>query len=184
MQPSEAERVYSKLKASAFDEISSQEEVAHALGVLAASWLRTLTGVAMEGQLGAPDWRGYELRLWELGEVLRHLLKTKRWRGKGPLLDEVAGLLGQRAFGKGRQTLATVLGDFGGREYGKPLGEAAEDPAVWGHALKALTKARIGGQRARAERVAAEGEGWARRAAQRYLKELGDAGGERDVADS
>lgn len=172
-QADEAERFYRALKAGEFGDISDQVVAAQAIQALAESWVETLTSIGMEGQLGAPSWTVYELRLWELGEALRSLCKSKRWKGRGPLLDQVAGLLGNRKLGKGRQTLALLLGDFGGAEYASALSGVLDDPSVWGHAVKALIKAKIPGQRARVERVAATGDGWVRKAAQRYLRELG-----------
>lgn len=178
MRPDEAEAIHCALRNGAFGEIADQVLMAQAIDVLANSWFRELVGVEMQGQLGAPDWLGYELRLWELGEELRSLFKAKRWKGRGPLLDQIASLLSERKLGKGRQTLAILLGEFGGSEYASALSGALDDPAVWGHAVKALTKGRVPGQGERVQRIAAEADGWVRRSAQRYLKELGDSSGD------
>ena len=108
--------------------LEDQAEVAEAVEVLCAYWLGNLTDVAMEGELGAPDWKGFELRTWQLGESLRLFLrKKKRWRGRGPLLDTAASLILNRDLGKGRQTHALLLGDFGETEYGDVLGRARRE---------------------------------------------------------
>jgi hypothetical protein len=151
--------------------LDNQAEVAEAVVFLCEHWLGGLTGVEMRGQLGAPDWRGFELRVWQLGESLRLFLKKKKqWRGRGQLLDAIANLLSDRRFGKGRQTLALLLGDFGGRDYGDALGRALDDSEVWGHAIKALTKAKISGFAAEVAGVQAQEKGWIRSAARKYLQ--------------
>jgi hypothetical protein len=146
--------------------------VAAAIETLCLHWSDTMTSVEMPGQLGAPDWKGFELKIWRLGESLRLYLKRKRWRGKGPLLDVAARVLQDGRFGKGRQTFALLLGEFGGQEYGEPLGRVLEDKEVRGHAVKALTKAKIGGFAAEVAGVQAQESGWIRSAARKYLKSL------------
>jgi hypothetical protein len=154
--------------------LDDQAEVARAVESLCKHWLLSLTDVEMRGELGAPDWMGFELRIWQLGESLRLLLKRKkRWRGRGPLLDTVAKLVSNRGFGKGRQTLVLLLGDFGKQEYGDVLGRALDDKEVWGHAIKALTRAKIAGFAAEVAGVQAQETGWIRSAARKYLQSFG-----------
>jgi hypothetical protein len=151
--------------------LDDQAEVAEAVESLCKHWLSSVTDVEMRGELGAPDWMGFELRIWQLGESLRLFLKRKkRWRGRGPLLDAVAKLFADRAFGKGRQTLALLLGDFGKGDYGDVLGRGLDDNQVWGHAIKALTKAKIAGFAAEVAGVQAQESGWIRSAARKYLQ--------------
>src|ERR1700682_3056100 len=102
--------------------LDDQSAIAEAILLLAHAWVQSLTGVGMRGELGAPDWSAYELKIWELGESLRHFLKRKDWRGQGELLDGVARVLMSRNFGKGRQTFALLLGEYGNKEYGAVLG--------------------------------------------------------------
>lgn len=154
--------------------LNDQAEVAEAVEFLCKQWLSSLPSVAMRGQLGAPDWKGFELHIWNLGESLRLFLKRKRlWRGRGPLLDAVAKLVSDSRFGKGRQSFALLLGDFGKREYGDVLGRALGDKEVWGHAIKALTKAKIPGFAAEVAGVQAQEKGWIRSAARKYLQSFG-----------
>ncbi|HXT50112.1 MAG TPA: hypothetical protein VN811_03665 [Thermoanaerobaculia bacterium] len=48
------------------------------------------------------------------------------------------------------------------------------DPEVWGHAVKALRKAKIAGYKNDVAQVARTADGWIRRAAQKYLQEMAD----------
>jgi hypothetical protein len=151
--------------------LDDQAIVAAAIAALCEGCVATLIGVEMQGQLGAPDWTGYELRIWRLGESLRLFLKKKkRWRGHGPVLDAAAKILRDRRFGKGRQTFALLLGECDGATYSEALGHALMDPEVWGHAIKALTKAKIGGYTAEVAGVQAQETGWIRSAAKKYLQ--------------
>jgi hypothetical protein len=130
-------------------------------------------GLGMRGQLGAPDWTSGELKVWELGEALRHLMKRRKWIGRGPLLDLAATILADKSFGKGRQTFALLLGELGKGAYGASLASSLDDPEVWGHAVKALQKAKIGAYVDEVRKVSQAADGWVKRAAQRYLKQYG-----------
>jgi hypothetical protein len=152
--------------------LDNQSAIAEAILLLAHAWAQSLTGVGMRGELGAPDWSTYELKIWELGESLRHFLKRKRWRGQGELLDAVARVLMSRNFGKGRQTFALLLGECGNKEYGAVLGGVLDDPEVYGHAVKALRTAKIAGYAEPVRRVLSKEQGWIRKAAKRYLKDV------------
>lgn len=152
--------------------LDDQRLVAVTVETLCLHWSIALTAVEMRGQLGGPDWKGFERRIWDLGESLRLFLKKTRWRGTGPLLDTAAKVLLDRRFGKGRQIFATLLGDFGGQAYGDALGGVLQDKEVWGHAIKALTKARIAGFAAEVAGVQAQESGWIRSAARKYLQSM------------
>ncbi len=150
--------------------VSDQVDIAEAVRVLCCHWRGTLWSVEMQGQLGAPDWAGYELRIWRLRESLRSFLRRKKgWRGRGPALDAVAAALRDEGNGKGRQTLALLLGDFGGQEYGDVLAAALGDSDLAGrHAIKALTKARIRGYEGQVAAIQARERGWIRSAAKNH----------------
>ena len=171
MSPEEAEAILSRIE-NLDGSLDDQVVVSGAVETLCLYWLTTLTGVEMQGQLGATDWKSFEMRIWRLGESLRLFLKKKRWRGRGPLLDAVAKVLSDGRFGKGRQTFALLLGDFGGQEYREPLGHVLEDKEVWGHVIKALTKARILGFAGEVAGIQAQESGWIQAAARKYLRSL------------
>lgn len=77
-----------------------------------------------------------------------------------------------RSLGKGRQSLIPLLADWGDGEFGETLGLLVADSEVRGHAIKALTKARIGGHREQVQKVAEETSGWIRQAAKKYLSKV------------
>jgi hypothetical protein len=166
-----AERILDRIEARD-PSLDDQSAIAEAILLLAHAWAQSLTGVGMRGELGAPDWAAYELRIWELGESLRHFLKRKDWRGQGELLDAAARVLMSRNFGKGRQTFALLLGEYGDKDYGTVLGAILDDPEVYGHAVKALRAAKIPGYAEPVRRVLSKEQGWIRRAAKRYLKDV------------
>ncbi len=142
--------------------------------MICGEYLAHERAVSMHGVGGAPDWCGFETRTWELGELLRGYLKLRRdLRGKGPVLDSVASLSGRRELGKGRQSLVLLLGDYGGSAYAETLGALLSDPAVRGHVLKALVKAKIPGYRGAVEEIERSEQGWIRQAARKYLTTVG-----------
>jgi len=146
------------------------DELAQALRIIAAHQYETRPGISMKGVAGAPDWKGYETGIWKLSEKVRALLKKRLdVRGKQPLLDVVAELAQTKRYGKGRQNLVLLLGEYGKEVYGDVLGRLLSDDEVYGHALKALQRARIGGFADRAREIAArERTGWIRTAARKY----------------
>lgn len=170
MQLSEANNIYSSLQKGNFDDLS-QIALTEAIRLLVDSWRKNLIKVSMNGVMGAPDWLGYELKIWKMGEVLRHLYRFRRWKGKDVLLDQVANLIKNRDYGKGRQTLALLLGDFGGKYYSDDLIELLDDRDICGHVIKAIKKARIRGMSEKVRHIAENSGGWVKRAAQNYIKD-------------
>ena len=153
--------------------IDNQIEVSDAIKTLCREWQNRAQGTAMLGQLGAPDWKTYELRIWELGESIRLFLQKKRgWRGRCALMDAIKDILLEAQFGKGRQTFALLLGDFGKGEYGEELASVLSQSEVCGHAIKALRKAKISGYSDNVREVFARESGWVKSAAKKYLQQF------------
>ena len=167
MNLEKAQEVYRSLA-----EQKDQETVVEALRALLGHWA-TLTQVGMSGAMGAPDWTSGEGRIWDAGEGVRQLMRARKWKGPGPLLDLVAEVSADPKFGKGRQTFVLLLGDFGKGSYASRLGPLLEDPEVQGHAMDSLRKAKVGGFAEQASRLAAETKGWIRQSARKYLKDFG-----------
>jgi hypothetical protein len=142
---------------------------------IANELLLTRTGVSMHGVRGAPDWRGFETDLWELSEELRNFYKANRTlRGKNPLSDSLARIASNPQFGKGRQMILLILGQYGGGDYGEVFGNALKDRTVYGHAIDALIKAKVKGHHDQvASILELEKTGWIRRAAKKYLERFG-----------
>jgi hypothetical protein len=150
--------------------IDDQVMVAEAIVAMCEHWVASSRSLAMKGELGAADWAAFELEIWTLGETLRLFLKRKKqWRGPGALMDAVARILRRKDFGKGRQTFALLLGDFGGITYSTELGAAIGDPEIAGHSIKALTKLRVPGHEPAVQAVIQRETGWVRSAARKYL---------------
>lgn len=171
MTVDEAARILAQVEAQDAS-LVDQANIAEAILTACEYWARTLTGVGMRGEMGAPDWKAYELKIWELGESLRQFLKRKQWRGQGALLDAAARVTMSHEFGKGRQTFVLLLGDYGNQEYGPSLGALLDDREVYGHVVKALRAAKIRGYAAPVQQVLSREQGWIRRAAKRYLKDV------------
>jgi hypothetical protein len=146
--------------------------VASMLIALANYFYDTRKGIAMKGVQGAPDWMGYETSLWKLSEEIRQWLrKQKNLRGSSPLLDACSEIAVDVRFGKGRQNLVLMLGEFGNASYGTVLGTLLLDPEVCGHAVKALVKAKVPGFQSEVEHVLRTAkEPWIRSAAKKYLE--------------
>ena len=153
-----------------------EKDVARALQDLPDYFFRTRKGLSTRGVRGAPRWLGYEDDIWQLSEKVRQYLRShKKLRGKNLILDEVERLVIEKRYGKGRQNFLLILGDYGRGAYGETLGALLDDPEVYGHATKALAKARIDGYRAKVESLLEkERVSWIRSAAKTYLERTGN----------
>ena len=153
--------------------LDNQSEIAEAITFLSDYWFRNFKSLGMKGVEGAPDWLSFELKIWELGELLRlFLLKRKNWRGKNVILDAVEKVLKEKKYGKGRQTFALLLGDFGKVEYGEALGSVLDQADVYGHAIDSLRKAKIGNFIEEIKKISEIEKGWIRNSAKKYLKQF------------
>lgn len=132
--------------------------------------------VEMPGVRGAPDWHGYEMRIWELSEAVRGYLKRKRTlRGRCGVLDAIADVVREPRFGKGRQNFVLILGSYGGSSYASPIACTLGDPAVMGHAVEALAKLREPGYSEQIREILEHSQfGWIRSAARKYLRSVAD----------
>jgi hypothetical protein len=152
------------------------EAVEGTLRVLPSHYHQRETAVEVQGLRGAPDWLGYEVRLWELSEVVRQYLKAnRRLRGGCGVLDAVVDIVSDARFGKGRQNFVLVLAQYGGQRYAKVIGDLLEDPDIFGHAVRALAKLRAPGYSARIKAILRDSKvAWIRRGARNYLQAVGD----------
>ena len=134
----------------------------------------TRKSISMRGVRDAPDWLGYETAIWKLSENLREYLKAHRkLRGKNIVLDAVARIVTTREYGKGRQNFVLILGAYGGDPYGRIIANLLNDPEVYGHAIKALTNAKVSGlDEEIAEILLTEKVAWIRAAGKRYLERV------------
>ena len=117
-------------------------------------------------------WHPLEHSVWRLfARVQECLHERKDLRGKGPVLDAIADLCVDTSLGRGRQLGVLLLGERGGGGYDEVLNTLLVDPAVYGHALDALTRSQDRSARAEVERILeSEKIGWIRRAAKKYLE--------------
>jgi hypothetical protein len=153
--------------------LDSPEDISKDILSLVERWREHKSQVYMAGVGGAPDWLEYEHWVWQLGEALRFLFKKKKgWHGKSKLLDTCAEILTDDSYGKGRQTFALLLGDFGKGNYGSSLGAMLNDSEVQGHCIKALAKAGIKGFADEIHAIENASHGWIRKAASGYLKKV------------
>ena len=150
----------------------SAEHVVNALQALPSHYRKTEGATGMQGVKGAPDWLGYEMRLWELSEVIRvYLGRNRLMRGKCQVLDAVARIASNREYGKGRQNFVLLLAQYGGNGYSDVLGDLLDDTDVHGHAIKGLTKLKGHGHVGKIESILSDSEvGWIRAAARNYLR--------------
>lgn len=101
----------------------------------------TKTGLSMKGVDGAPDWYGYERIIWESGfQYIEPILKIKKFRGKNSLLDGMLSLCLEKKYGKGRQSLVTLIGKYGAIGYASSLAYLIDDPDISIQVIGALTQ--------------------------------------------
>lgn len=151
----------------------SAERVVAALQALPSHYRETEGETEMQGIRGAPDWLGYEMRLWELSEVIRVYLGRKRgMRGRCEVLDAVAEIASHREYGKGRQNFVLLLSQYGGQGYSDVLGGLLDDTEVHGHAVKGLTRLKEHGYAGKIESILCDSKvGWVKAAARKYLRD-------------
>lgn len=147
-----------------------ETELAEVINLLSERWSEELTGIYMRGVDGAPDWKEFEHNIWQLGEAIRPVIKRRKWRGRTVVLDEVARVLLDKKYGKGRQTFALILGDYGNDGYGAVLAVGLVDKDVCGHCIKALTKAKLYDYEDEVRSVFDDSSGWVKLAARKYLE--------------
>jgi hypothetical protein len=148
------------------------EKLAVMLLECARTWQRDLREVSTKGVDGAPDWYGFEDRLWELGESIRQVLSKKRkWRQSEQLLEAFAEILRDARLGKGRQPFAELLARGGGSVYRDELIAAVDDRDIAGHAVRALRIAKIAGAESNVQRLLArKPPTWIKHEAKKYLQ--------------
>lgn len=149
------------------------EEIAAFLRSLAVDLQATRRHVEMQGVRGAPDWLAFEMDLWQISEDLRRYLRRhSEIRGRNPILEALASISRDKRFGKARQNMVLILGEFGRGEFAELFGDLLADPEVYGHAIKALLKSRIFDYEVRVNAVLKSTQhGWIRKAAKKYLEE-------------
>lgn len=153
----------------------SPEAVEECLRVLPGHHRSGKVGVEMPGVQGGADWYGYEMRIWELSELLREYLKTKRrLRGSCGVFDAVADIVKDSRFGKGRQNFVLVLAQYGGSSYASTIAGTLDDPELMGHAVKALAELREPGYTEQIKGILERSRvGWIRKASKQYLHIVG-----------
>lgn len=127
----------------------------------------------VEGSCGPITWYGYESVLWTMGEAFRQILKRQPHLCRSPdLLGFVGALCLDPIYGKGRESFTMLLGHYGGLPQAPQLIALLSDSEVDGHALLALRKLGIAGGREKALSLLADGKGWKRQEARKYLRKL------------
>lgn len=152
----------------------SEEDLVKALPLIATHLAATRHGIGQRGIQGGPDWMNVEIALWDLSEEIRGIMvRDKMSRGRTPLLDAVADIVRDPAYGKGRQNFVLMLGELGKGEYTAVLADLLDDDTVSGHAISALAKTRTPGFEKEAERLMEEAPTPNhRREAKKYLRRM------------
>lgn len=152
----------------------NEKDAARDFENLSYHFLATGTHLSMQGVRGAPDWYGFETAVWQLSEGMRKVLrKNKKVRGKSDLLETFARIATDKRFGKGRQPLVLMLGDFGRQMYSSIIAQLLEDEDVYGHAIKALLRDKAFEYSTQVTEIYESTKvGWIRATAKRYLTKL------------
>ena len=117
-----------------------------------------------------PDWRTHEHSIWALGEEARQALATSpSLRGDLELYGRIAQLTANRAAGRGRQSWVMLFGYVTCAPFAPAIAELLDDADVAGHAIQALTGARVPDHVDRVRPLLDDSAAWIRRAARRYV---------------
>ncbi len=159
-------------------------KVGRAIRVACAHWNLEARALVTPPMRGAAAWTQAEMNVFLLGKALGQVMhKLGLWAGRGAVLNAVASVLAAPEHGRGRQTFARLLGEYGGGEYGVEIAATLGDEEVAGYAIKALL---AGGHGEYADRVrpwaddAAQAFPWVKIAARRYLARFEPASADQD----
>jgi hypothetical protein len=118
-------------------------------------------------------WYDYESLIWQVGEILRQILKNQRkFRRKRGFFKAVEDVASNRSFGKGRESFVMLLGIYGGIERVTTLRGLLNDDQVNGHAVYALRL--LGAEEVKDEILPFlnSDKTWVRNEAKKYFKKL------------
>lgn len=156
---------------AAFD---NESDFSEAVQLMCDDYFENHKGTEMIGVRGSPDWQDFEMRIWELGESIRQLLKKKKkWLKSKNLLGVILMICKKEEYGKGRQSFVLLLGEFDKSETSEVLGNLLDDREVKGHAIKALTKSKNDKYLDKVCGIAKTETGWIKSAANSYCKKFG-----------
>lgn len=165
----------------ACDKTLSDGEAASIITAMCDQWSTALRHLSIKGVDGAPDWMGFERKIWELGESLRKcFIKRRDWRESTSLLEVIRSVARDPRFAKGRQSFVVLLGHFGGSGAASTLRELLNDKEVQGHALMALRLGKITDAVSEAREIAGKSTGWVRSEAKKYLRAAEGSSGNSD----
>lgn len=168
MSPEVAETILIKIRSKTKADIALVD-INQFILTLAQYWRQNLTNEYMDGVDGAPVWFEYEHRIWDLGETVRTYLKSQSLGAKEGVLEAAVKIIDNPKYGKGRQSFASLIGDFGGGAYGELLAFHLNDPEIGGHCLKAMLKSKIRGHTSKAEEILSKSRGWIKAVAKKYI---------------
>lgn len=97
--------------------------------------------LSIKGVDGAPNWYGYEYKIWDANfKYIEPILKVKKFKGKKKLTDGLLSICLSNKYGKGRQSLIILIGEYGIKTYASSLGPLLDDSEVTIQVIAALTK--------------------------------------------
>jgi hypothetical protein len=148
---------------------------ARAIRAACVEWEAGARGFVTPELKDTPPWAAYEMNILQLGRALDLVMrKFGCWRGKGPVLDAAAEVIGEARYGRGRQSFTATIGEHGLGCYGAELASLLVDDTMAGYAMKALHR---GGNRefvAEVRAASERGRPWVQMAARAYLGAFDD----------
>ena len=139
-------------------------------------WEATERGLVIPELKDAAPWAAFEMKILQLGRALDFVMrKLDCWKGRGPLLDAVAEVVGEPRFARGRQSFAATLGEHGQSAYGAELAALLVDEEIAGYAVKALHRSANRGYLDEVLAAAEGGRPWVQSAARAYAAAVSGA---------
>lgn len=98
-------------------------------------------GLSIKGVDGAPNWCGYEYMIWKANfKYIEPILKVKKFKDENKLMEGLLSLCLSPKYGKGRQSLIILIGEYGLKTYSPSLGVLLDDSEVTIQVISAFTK--------------------------------------------
>ncbi len=138
------EKLYARVMDGALEKADKPSAVAALILAQVAAWKSSARGVYMSGAGKAPDWLEFEFRTWELGEAIRQILQKRRaWRTEDCIIGAIIMVAEDKELGRGREPFVELIGRFAYQDGSDLLFSFLSEPAMVGHAIKALRLGRV-----------------------------------------
>ena len=122
---------------------------------------------------GVPDWRPFEIDLWDIGEAIRRLVLAEKKQLNDRQTEAVCRICLEKRAKRGRQSFILLLGKKRFLPYAAIIAPLLEDAQLCGQVIQTLYKMGASQYAAGIRPLLNSGTAWIRNEAKRYLSKFG-----------